>query len=166
MERWEAPETFVDFVRNRHVELLRFAHVLTGDRHLAEDLVQDALERTGMAWKRLARRDDPEGYTRKIILNRYLNRLRKLKRERLMAHPPEGPPVEDGTADDQVRRALAGLPRQQRAVLVLRYYLDLSEAQIADALGCSVGAVKSNASRGMAKLRAAIAVPDVKEPVR
>lgn len=154
--RWEAPDSFAEFVRDRHVELLRFAHVLTGDRHLAEDLVQDALERTGMSWRRIRRTDDPEGYVRRAIINRYLNRLRSLRRERLVADPPETGYLDREPADDQAWRLLAGLPRQQRAVLVLRFYLDLSEAQIAETLGCSVGTVKSNASRAMANLRACL----------
>jgi RNA polymerase sigma-70 factor (sigma-E family) len=162
MAGWDAPDSFAQFVRDRHSGLLRFAHVLTGDRHLAEDLVQDGLERAGLAWRRIDRQDDPEGYVRRIIVNRYLNRLRALRRERLVAEPPEhaGPPDRPGpdgpAVDDDAWRLLATLPRRQRAVLVLRYYLDQSEAQIADTLGCSVGTVKSNAARGMAKLRTAL----------
>jgi RNA polymerase sigma-70 factor (sigma-E family) len=156
MARWEAPEDFARFVGDRHTQLLRFAHVLTGDRHLAEDLVQDGLERAGVGWARIRRQDDPEGYVRRIIVNRYLNRLRALRRERLVAEPPEQPGLESPTDSDDAWRLLATLPRQQRAVLVLRYYLDQSEAQIADTLGCSVGTVKSNAARGMAKLRGAL----------
>jgi RNA polymerase sigma-70 factor (sigma-E family) len=156
--RWEAPDGFVEFVRDRHAELLRFAHVLTGDWHLAEDLVQDAVERAGVSWRRIRRQDDPEGYVRRTITNRYLNRVRAMRRERLVAVPPaESPsesPVGAGDETDQMWRLLAGLPPKQRAVLVLRYYLDYSEAQAADALSCSVGTVKSNAARGLAKLRA------------
>lgn len=154
--RWEAPDSFAEFVRDRHVELLRFAYVLTGDRHLAEDLVQDALERTGLSWRRIRRTDDPEGYVRATIVNRHLNRLRSLRRERLVADPPETGYADREPADDQTWRLLATLPRQQRAVLVLRFYLDYSEAQIAATLGCSVGTVKSNASRAMAKLRTSL----------
>lgn len=192
MTRWQAPDSFADFVRTRHPELLRFAHVLSGDRHLAEDLVQDALERTGMAWDRILRRDDPEGYVRRIITNRYLNRVRNLRREHLVADLPEpgrhdagqlaarwpragrtrfsrsapGQPVtgqsmtgqpmagpDSPEVDELLWRLLAELPRAQRAVLVLRYFLDLTEAQAAAQLGCSVGTVKSNASRALAKLR-------------
>ena len=159
MKRWEAPDTYAIFVRDRHVDLLCFAHVLTGDRHLAEDLVQDALERAGVSWRRITGRDDPEGYVRRIVVNQFLNRARSLRRERLVARPPDEAGREDDRVDDEVRSALADLPKQQRAVLVLRYYLDFSEAQIADTLGCSVGTVKSNASRGVAKLRAALAAP-------
>jgi RNA polymerase sigma-70 factor (sigma-E family) len=161
MARWEAPATFADYVRGRHAELLRFAHVLTGDPHLAADLVQDALERAGLGWRRIRRQDDPEGYLRRTIVNTYLNRRRALRRERLVADLPErsGPPGADEPFDGELWALLGTLPRQQRAVLVLRYYLDLSEAQIAEVLGCSVGTVKSNASRAMAKLRTALAPP-------
>ncbi|WP_246002120.1 SigE family RNA polymerase sigma factor [Allorhizocola rhizosphaerae] len=156
MTRWAAPEGFAEFVRGRHSDLLRFAHVLCGDRYLAEDLVQDALERAGMAWRRIERQDNPEGYVRKTITNRYLNQIRVMKRERLMDSPPETGTPQMEMPDENLRRLLAGLPRQQRAVIVLRYYLDYSEAQIAETLGCSTGTVKSNASRAMAKLREAL----------
>lgn len=153
MAQWEAPPTFAEYVRHRHGELLRFAHILCGDPHLAADLVQDALERAGLAWRRIQRQDDPEGYLRRTILNQYLNRRRRLRRERLTDDPPERPsrPVEP--ADAEVWLMLATLPPQQRAVLVLRYYEDLSEAETARALGCAVGTVKSNTSRGLATLR-------------
>jgi RNA polymerase sigma-70 factor (sigma-E family) len=162
MARWEAPPAFEDYVRARHAELLRFAHVLTGDPHLAADLVQDALERAGLGWRRIRHQDDPEGYLRRTIVNTYLNRRRALRRERLVADLPERsgePPGADEPFDSELWTLLATLPPQQRAVLVLRYYLDLSETQIADGLGCSVGTVKSNASRAMAKLRTALAPP-------
>jgi RNA polymerase sigma factor (sigma-70 family) len=113
-----------------------------------------------VSWRRITRRDDPEGYVRRIVVNQFLNRARSLRREWLVAAPPDDVGREQDRVDDEVRGALADLPRQQRAVLVLRYYLDLSEVQIAETLGCSVGTVKSNASRGMAKLRAALAPPD------
>src|SRR5262245_34648171 len=152
MSRWAAPETFAEFVRGRHGDLLRFAHVLCGDRYLAEDLVQDALERVGMAWARIERQDNPEAYVRRTITNRYLNRSRVMRRERLTDSPPDPGTSTYEPPDDQLRRLLAGLPRRQRAVIVLRFYLDYSEQQIAETLGCSTGTVKSNASRAMAKL--------------
>lgn len=154
--KWVAPERFADFVRGRHSELLRFAYLLSGDRHLAEDLVQDALERAGLAWHRIEKQHDPEGYVRRIITNRFLNRLRGLRRERLVGDPPERTHADREPPDHTIFQMLADLPRQQRAVLVLRYYLDYSEAQIAETLGCSVGTVKSTASRAIARLRAQI----------
>jgi RNA polymerase sigma-70 factor (sigma-E family) len=157
MVRWDAPPRFEDYVRSRYPELLRFAHVLTGDRDLAADLVQDALERTGVSWRRIRRQDDPEGYVRRIIVNRFLSRARSLRRERLVADVPEPVGhVDDEPRDELLWRLVGTLPRQQRAVLVLRFFLDLSESQIADVLECSIGTVKSNGSRAMAKLRAAL----------
>jgi RNA polymerase sigma-70 factor (sigma-E family) len=154
--RWVAPERFAEFVRSRHSELLRFAYLLSADRHLAEDLVQDALERAGLAWSRIEKQDDPEGYIRRIITNRFLNRLRTQRRERLVGEPPDRTHAEREPRDHTIFGMLADLPKQQRAVLVLRYYLDYSEAQIAETLGCSIGNVKSTASRAIAKLRAQI----------
>jgi RNA polymerase sigma-70 factor (sigma-E family) len=157
MARWEAPEAFAEFVRDRHSELLRFAYALAADRHLAEDLVQDALERTGLAWRRVRRQDDVEGYARRVITNQFLNRLRKLRRERLVDDLPDLAVAAHESADDSTWRALAQLPPAQRAAVVARYYLDLTEAQAADLLGCSVGTVKSNTFRALAKLRARLA---------
>jgi RNA polymerase sigma-70 factor (sigma-E family) len=157
MARWEAPEAFAEFVRGRHAELLRFAFVLTGDRHLAEDLVQDALERTGLAWHRVRRQDNPEGYARRIITNRFLSRIRDLRRERLVDVVPDLAVAAAEPSDDATWRLLGQLPPAQRAAVVARYYLDLSEAQAADLLGCSVGTVKSNTFRALAKLRARLA---------
>lgn len=156
MARWDAPPSFDEYVRSRHSELLRFAHVLTGDPHHAADLVQDALERAGLAWRRIRCQDDPEGYLRRTIVNRHLNSRRKLRRERLVASLPELTYADVEPGDARLWQLLATLPRQQRAVLVLRFYLDLPEAQIADVLGCSVGTVKSNSSRALARLRSAL----------
>ena len=89
MARWDAPPAFDEYVRSRHTDLLRYAHVLSGDPHLAADLVQDALERAGLHWRRIRRQDDPEGYLRRIIVNRYVSRWRALRRERLVADLPE-----------------------------------------------------------------------------
>jgi RNA polymerase sigma-70 factor (sigma-E family) len=154
--RWEAPAAFDDFVRSRHAALLRFAHVLCGDPHLAADLVQDALERTGLAWPRIAAKDDPEGYMRRTIVNRYLGLWRRRQRERVVPEVPEVGYEEAGPRDGALWQLLGTLPRQQRAVLVLRFYEDLSLVEIADVLGCSVGTVKSNSSRALAKLRQAM----------
>ncbi|GGM12009.1 SigE family RNA polymerase sigma factor [Dactylosporangium sucinum] len=153
MPSWEAPPSFAEYVRDRHRELLRFAHLLSGDDQLAADLVQDALERTGMAWKRVQRTDEPGVYVRRIIVNQYLNRRRALRRERLTDRVPEVAHVDPEPVDHGLWRAIQALPKQQRTVLVLRYYDDLSEAQAATVLGCSVGTVKSNTSRALQKLR-------------
>jgi RNA polymerase sigma-70 factor (sigma-E family) len=164
MASWDAPASFDDFVRARHQALLRFAHVLCGDGHLAADLVQDALERTGLRWRRLRDPDDPEGYVRRTIITQYVNRRRRWGREHPVADVPEhAAPQEIGGTDGAIRQLLASLPRQQRAVLVLRFYEDLTEAAIAELLGCSLGTVKSNSSRALAKLRAALGTENVKD---
>ncbi len=148
-------EVFDAFVRARHTALLRYGTVLTGDPHAAADLVQDALERTGLAWSRVQQQGDPEGYVRRVMANRNISTWRKLRRERLVDAPPERS-YEDKPADDILWDALARLPKRQRTVLVLRYYEDLSEQEIARVLGIAPGTVKSQASKGIASLRAAI----------
>jgi RNA polymerase sigma-70 factor (sigma-E family) len=150
---------FAAFVANRSAALLSFAHVLTGDRHDAEDVVQTALAATALGWHRVRRRDNPEGYVRRAIVTTHLNRLRRRPwRERPTGELPE--PADPHTVGgdglderDAMWRVLATLPARQRAVLVLRYYEDLSEADIADVLGCSRGTVKSQAAKALDRLR-------------
>ena len=151
---------FEDFVRARSAALFRTALLLTGQhRAEAEDLLQGALERAYRHWGRVCRAGDPERYVRRILANAAIDRWRRLGRRPEYALPadPAGRAMGDHATDvaerDFLLRALAGLPPRQRAVLVLRYFCDLPEAEIADALGCSVGTVKSQASRGMARLR-------------
>ena len=152
-------ESFEQFVRARHTSLLRFAHALTGDPHLAADLVQDALERTGLAWPRVVRKDAPDAYVRRAIVNGYTSHFRKRRRERLVDAVPERPvtAVDPPGTTDGIWRVLATLPTRQRAVLVLRYYEDLSEADTARALGVTTGTIKSQTSKGLAALRTALA---------
>ena len=153
--------SFESFVRARLPSLLRFAHAVCGDPHTAADLVQDALERTGMHWNRIDRTGDAEAYVRRAIINGRTSRWRKLRRESLVDVVPERPPYDDRPCqeghshDETLWQLLATLPRRQRAVLVLRYYEDMSEQQIAATLGCAPGTVKSQASKALAKLRAA-----------
>jgi RNA polymerase sigma-70 factor (sigma-E family) len=153
----DAYEAFDRFARARTGALLRFAHVLTGDADRAADLVQDALERTAIAWPRIVNRDDPEGYVRRIIVNRHVSIWRRTRRERLVAEIPDVPYTPPDPHDAALWSELATLPPRQRAVLVLRFYEDLGEAQTAALLGCSVGTVKSTTSRGLARLRARLA---------
>jgi RNA polymerase sigma-70 factor (sigma-E family) len=150
------PQGFDDFVATRSPRLLRTAFLLTRDWALAEDLLQTALARTWEAWRRID--GDPEPYVRRIIVNTYASSWRRRWRGELpTADLPEAADQADpnvGIDDrDRLWRALGRLPRRQRAVLVLRYFEDLSEAEIADVLNCSVGTVKSQASRAVAKLR-------------
>lgn len=147
--------SFEAFVAARSRHLLHAAHLLTGDRHRAEDLLQTALTRAYLRWDRI---DEPEGYVRRSMVNAHTDSWRRKPwREQVSADLPETP-VQDGTSAygerDAVLAALATLTGRQRAVVVLRYYEGLSEAEIAAALGCSTGTVKSAASRAMAKLRA------------
>lgn len=148
-------EAFDTYVRARLPELLRFGRSLTGSEHAAADLVQDALERALLHWRRIESHEDPEGYIRRIMVNRNISLWRKFGRERPTEQIPDDgqhdPAPHDPTAP--VWQALRRLPPRQRAVVALRYYDDLSEAQIADLLGCSVGTVKSQASKAMTKLR-------------
>jgi RNA polymerase sigma-70 factor (sigma-E family) len=162
MRSWEPSVSFEDFVYARSDSLLRTALLLTGrDRAEAEDLLQLALERACRHWARVCRNGEPERYVRKILANASADRWRGLSRRPELPLPAasEGLAAPDhaaGIADrSYLLQALAGLPPRQRAVLVLRYFEDLSEAETAQMLGCSLGTVKSQAARGLARLREA-----------
>jgi RNA polymerase sigma-70 factor (sigma-E family) len=151
-------DDFRSFVAARSPSLLWFAHLLTGDRYAAEDIVQTALAKTAAGWSRVRRKDNPEGYVRRAIVNTHLNAVRRRPwREQPRDHLPEGVDARRRERElddrDAMWQALAGLPPRQRAVLVLRYYEDLSESDIADVLGCSRGTVKSQAAKGLLHLR-------------
>ncbi len=149
---------FSEFAHSRWPGLVRLGYGLTGDRGLAEDLAQTALASAYASWHRVAQAADPDAYLRRILINAYRAGHRKRRiAEHLSAAPPE-----TGSADPAAQHsdraaiiaALLALPPRQRAVIVLRFWLDLTEAQVAVALGCSIGTVKSQASRALAKLRA------------
>jgi len=148
---------FEEFVAGRFPALYRYAYVLTGNQHDAEDLVQEALTRTGVAWNRVRRKDDPEGYVRTTMARIMANKWRRPKLETLVSGVPEevadDPELERITEMDGLDAALSALPGRMRAVLVLRYFEQLSEEETARTLGCSKGTVKSQASRALAKLR-------------
>jgi RNA polymerase sigma-70 factor (sigma-E family) len=150
-------EAFDEFVRARLPALLRFGRALTGSSAAGADLVQDALERTMMAWARLESRGDPEGYVRRVMVNRNISIWRKFGREHASAEIYDSG-HEDHHFDHDLWAALGTLPPRQRAVIVLRYYEDQSEADIARILGCSQGTVKSQASKALAKLRQIVPV--------
>jgi RNA polymerase sigma-70 factor (sigma-E family) len=143
------------FVVDRSPRLLRVAYLLTGDWAAAEDLLQAALVKAWFAWPRV--RGDAEAYVRRIIATTYIS----WRRRRWTGEVPQAMPERIEAADrmteyverDALWRMLAELPRRQRAVLVLRYFEDLTETQVAETLGISVGTVKSQASKGLAKLR-------------
>jgi RNA polymerase sigma-70 factor (sigma-E family) len=151
--------SFDDFVATRSTRLLRTAYLLTHDRALAEDLVQTSLAKAWFAWGRIDGR--PDAYVRRVMVNTYSSWWRRRwNGEEATAEVPESGVgargrTEDGRVDDRTDlwRALARLPRRQRAVVVLRFYEDLSEIETAEILQCSVGTVKSQASRALAKLR-------------
>jgi len=150
---------FDDYVVARGPGLLRFAFLLTGDRHLAEDLVQEVLAKSHRRWRRIEQLDQPDSYVRKAILNQYLSwRRRRSYGETATAVVPDSAVHSDHAARladrDAMWTLLAGLPRQQRAVLVLRFYEDLADAQIAELIGCSVATVRAHASRALTRLRA------------
>ncbi|WP_432137506.1 MULTISPECIES: SigE family RNA polymerase sigma factor [unclassified Streptomyces] len=150
---------FQEFVRARWSRLVRTAYLLTGDVHDAEDLTQTALAKAYRSWRRVARTDNPEAYVRRMLVSCNSDRFRKRRvRESLTDAPPEVASRDEGQRRVDERgtllAALAGLPPRQRAVVVLRYWEDLSEAEVAEVLGCSAGTVKSQASKGLAKLRA------------
>jgi RNA polymerase sigma-70 factor (sigma-E family) len=156
---------FEEFVAGRGQALQRFGYALTGDWALAEDLLQTALARAYPRWSRI-RRDDPEAYVRKIMVNTWSSWWRRRWRGEVpAAQLPEvaGPDEAVGVDRRQaLRAALAQLPPRQRAVVVLRYHQDLSEAQVAAVLGVSVGTVKSQAAKALATLRTQAAL----EPYR
>jgi RNA polymerase sigma-70 factor (sigma-E family) len=157
------PDGFRDFVASRSRPLLRSAWLLTGDWALAEDLVQATLAKSWLRWGRITRSDAPEAYVRRVMVTTYLSWTRRRWRGELSARDmPEVVTPTDLTADadlrESVRVELARLTARQRAVLVLRYFDDLTEVQAAEALGCSVGTVKSQTSKALARLRESPAV--------
>ncbi|MCF4138245.1 SigE family RNA polymerase sigma factor [Streptomyces sp. Tue 6430] len=149
---------FQEFVRARWSGLVRTAYLLTGDVHHAEDLTQTALAKAYRSWRRIARSDNPEAYVRRMLVSCNSDRFRKRRvAEALTAAPPERAGRDEAVGRVEERGSLldglARLPARQRAVVVLRYWEDLSEAEVAEVLGCSPGTVKSQASKGLAKLR-------------
>jgi RNA polymerase sigma-70 factor (sigma-E family) len=149
-------QNFGDFVTEALPALLRFGHVLTGSPDEAEDLVQEALAKSMRRWRRGCP-DDPLAYVRKTMINTHVSRWHRWGSRVQLGDVPE-PAAEDADLQrsqdrDALRRALAGLPARQRAVLVLRYLEDLPDAEIAAALGCQPATVRSLASRGLASLR-------------
>ena len=146
---------FEEFVLGRSPALLRTAYLLTHDHALAEDLLQTALTKAWFAWGRIE--ESPEAYVRRILVNTFATWWR---RKWSGEHPTDVLPERSGddgstsvAGSQDLWTALARLPRKQRAVVVLRYFEDYSEAEIARVLGCSAGTVKSQASKALAKLR-------------
>jgi RNA polymerase sigma-70 factor (sigma-E family) len=144
------------FVADSTDGLLRTAYLIVWDLPEAEDLVQETLFKVARRWPRVSRMDHPAAYARRILVNLALDGGAKRSRRRAeLSETRLGDPAAPGGSldtHDELHAALAALPPRQRAVLVLRYFLDLPEAEVAAALQCSLGTVKSTASRGLARL--------------
>jgi RNA polymerase sigma-70 factor (sigma-E family) len=158
-----ADADFAEFVRSRTHSLLRSAYLLTGDQHLAEDLVQEALARTHRSWNRLERTGNAEAYARKVMYHAQVSLWRRPKVAEVL--PGNLPDRSDGRGTDSseavaqrvvLQRALLSLSPKQRAVIALRYFEDHTEAEAAELLGVSVNTVKTQCARALAKLRTVV----------
>jgi RNA polymerase sigma-70 factor (sigma-E family) len=152
------PEGFTDFVVRQQAALQRTAFLLTGDWQLAEDLVQATLAKAWVHWARVIRAGQPDAYVRRMIVTTYVTWWRRRWRREFTAEAfPDIPASADQvaeTTDRMVARGLlARLPARQRAVLVLRYYEDMTEKEVAAMMGCTVGTVKSQTAKALSKLR-------------
>ena len=158
----EAEDDFRDYVASRYPSLVRAAYLMCGNQGQAEDLVQNALTKTYLAWGRI-RRESVDPYVRRILHNDYVSERRRHWWREIPAERVADRARETGVDDvrrvderDALFHALRALPVRRRAAVVLRHYEDLSEAQTAEILGCSVGTVKSLTARGLDQLRAAL----------
>jgi RNA polymerase sigma-70 factor (sigma-E family) len=171
--REQARAEFERFVAGSVEDLLRTGYLIVWDLGEAEDLVQEALLRVARRWPRVRAMDQPVAYARRVLVNLALDDGARRSRRRRELQSTDRAPL-DGRADagaaaafvtlderSELMQALASLPPRQRAVLVLRYFEDLSEAHTAETLGCSVGTVKSSASRGLVRLREALEPEDI-----
>jgi len=153
----DGEQAFTAFVRQRSHALIRTAYALCVNQHDAEDLVQNALAKTSLRWSRI--HGDPEHYVRRVMYRDFVSawRWRRTRPEVSVGEVPQRARVaahDDETVDRlTIRAALRALPPRQRAVVVLRYLEDMSEKDVAEALGCSTGTVASQASRALARLR-------------
>jgi len=152
-------------VRGQWPSLVRYGTLLCGDAVEAEELVQTALVRVALRWPFVRDKDDPSGYVKRAIVHANITRWRRVRSREISTEQLPERAVADGSdalvEHDLLRRALAQLPPRQRAVLVLRYLDDMTEQETAAVLGCSVGTVKSQAHKGLAKLREAYAADGV-----
>jgi RNA polymerase sigma-70 factor (sigma-E family) len=155
-------DRFEAFVADRLDRLLRYATALTCDPHLAQDVVQDVLLRAQRRWDRIEAMHAPDAYVRRMITNEYLSwRRRRAAHTVASTHgtldalgTPTADPATGYAERDAMRHRIAVLPRKQRAAILLRYYEDCADAEIAEVLGCSAGTVRSHISRALATLRA------------
>jgi RNA polymerase sigma-70 factor (sigma-E family) len=148
---------FREFVRLRGRALLRSAYLLTGNLADAEDLVQSALAKTFLAWNRIEDRRALDGYVRRAIVNTHISWWRRRRVDEYPTDEIPDQPAADTSGNtelhDTLQRAIDRLPHRMRAAVVLRYFEDMTEAEVADVLGVSQGTVKSTVSRAVAKLR-------------
>jgi RNA polymerase sigma-70 factor (sigma-E family) len=162
----DADLDFAEFVREVSPRLLRTAFLLCGNQDTAEDLVQEALERACRRWRRIAATEAPEAYVRRIVINLANDRWRRIGRaresDRLEVPDQPDPRDEYGRLDlrDQLTVMLETLPIRMRTIIVLRYFHDMDDARIADALGITPGAVRSQLSRGLSRLRGTASVEE------
>ncbi len=164
-------QQFTAYVRKRRPVLMRTARALTANPCDAEDLLQTALTQTYLAWERIADRDAVDGYVRRTLMNTRTSQWRKRRIDEFACEEvPEGDqpgapdPAERQAERDALWEAVGRLPARQRAMVVLRYYEDLTEAQTAAVLGVSVGTVKSAVSRALVKLRGDHGLADAFQP--
>lgn len=153
---WESD--YADYFTARSVPLRRLAFTLSGDWHLADDLVQHTFLQLYRHWRRVEG-TTLDAYTRRVLVNAFLSHRRKYKREQVVAAPPDTAARGDEDPGDDIGAALAALPPRQRALVVLRHLEDMSVADAAQLLGISEGTVKSQTSRALDKLRVALAQP-------
>ncbi|KAB1160065.1 SigE family RNA polymerase sigma factor [Micromonospora sp. AMSO12t] len=150
-------KTFHEFVAHRSPALSRTAYLLTGDHHLAEDLLQSALAKTYQHWRRI-RSGDPDAYVRRVMYHHQVSWWRRRRLAERLDPEPSDQPGDDHSDTTALRLTLAAALRQltprQRAVVVLRFYEDLTETQVAEVLGCSVGTVKRHGHDAVRRLRA------------
>ena len=167
-------DEFVAYYAARADHLRNTAYLLCGDWHLAEDLMQIAVTKLYRAWHRIERHDTVDQYARRVLLRAFLDERRRPWR-REFSTTPHNPALDHVTADTPstdermvLRSALQRIPKRRRAVLVLRFFADLSVEQVADILGCSTGTVKSQTAHGLANLREVLgdALDDLKQPAQ
>lgn len=160
----EARRRFGEFAEHRTPALIRVAYLLTGNQHTAEDLVQSALTKTLARWESV-RHEDPEGYVRTVMYREQVSRWRQRRYHVALADLPAEPPGPDQHEQTDLRismrEAIMRLSPMQRTILVLRYYEDLTETQVAAVLDCSVGTVRSRTHRAVNKLRQLLPMAEI-----
>jgi RNA polymerase sigma-70 factor (sigma-E family) len=172
LRRSSAQREFERFATTQVDGLLRVAYLMVGDRGEAEDVVQECMLRIARKWSRVRAMEHPGAYARQVMISLVLDGGRRRSRRTLelaatkTLQAPEAGQDRAGALDARTDliRALSELPARPRAVLVLRYYADLPEAEVARVLGCSVGTVKSSASRGLERLRQALEESETSPP--